>query len=208
MKFPTSDYHTMTVEDADTTKTLAKAAKQRDERKFNEILIIDTDCHHYENESLAEIAEFIEDPVLKQTAKAETSGVTDRPTSLIPGNIGNQVLSGRITRTGLRKVERTEAGIAHRDAQLTLRSMNAMGVDYACLFPTPMLTLGLHPQVEVEVELSRAYNRWLTENILTQEPRIKAMPYLPFGDPEATYRTVKEFGDKKGVVGFLVRSVR
>src|ERR1051325_1173130 len=92
--FPTSDYHTMTVEDTDTSKTLAKAARQRDDRKLNEMLIIDSDCHHFETEALAEIIEFLEDPVMKQTAKAEISGRTERTTTLIPGNIGNQVLSG------------------------------------------------------------------------------------------------------------------
>ena len=34
------------------------------------------------------------------------------------------------------------------------------------------------------------------------------MLYLPFNDPEAAYKTVKEFGDKKGVVGFMVTSPR
>ena len=83
-----------------------------------------------------------------------------------------------------------------------------MGVDYSCLFPTPMLFLGLHPQVEVETALCRAYNRWLCERILAHEPRIVSMLYLPFNDPERAYRTVKDFGDKKGVVGFMVTSPR
>src|SRR5262249_47324241 len=82
----------------------------------------------------------------------------------------------------------------------------AMGVDYSCLFPTPMLFLGLHPQVEVEVAMCRAYNRWLCERILAVEPRIISMLYLPFNDPEAAYKTVKDFGDKKCVVGFMVTS--
>ncbi len=30
------------------------------------------------------------------------------------------------------------------------------------------------------------------------------MLYLPFNDPEACYRMVKEFGDKKGVIGFMI----
>ena len=30
------------------------------------------------------------------------------------------------------------------------------------------------------------------------------MLYLPFNDPEACYKTVQEFGDKKGVIGFMV----
>ena len=71
-----------------------------------------------------------------------------------------------------------------------------------------MLHLGLHPQVEVEVALARAYNRWLVERVLADEPRIRSMLYLPFNDPAATLPMVKEFGDKKGVVGFMVTSTR
>ena len=83
-----------------------------------------------------------------------------------------------------------------------------MGVDYCCMFPTPMLFLGLHPQIEVEAAMCDAYNAWLCERILAQEPRIVSMLYLPFNDPEAAYKTVKKFGDKKGVVGFMVTSPR
>ena len=35
-----------------------------------------------------------------------------------------------------------------------------------------------------------------------------SMLYLPFNDPDASYKIVQEFGDKKGVVGFLVTSAR
>ena len=49
-----------------------------------------------------------------------------------------------------------------------------------------MLQLGLHPQVEVEVALARAYNRWLSERVLAHEPRIRSMLYLPFNDPDAS----------------------
>jgi uncharacterized protein len=208
MKFPNSDIHTMDIQEADTEQILANAAKQRDRNKFKEFLIIDSDCHHYETDSLAEIAEFIEDPVVKQNAKLETSVGSGRITSLLPPRVGEQNLSGRITRYSLRSHEKTDVGNGRRPAQLTLRGMNAMGVDYGNLFPTPMLSLGLHPQGEVENQLSWAYNRWVTEKIISQEPRILAMPYLPFNDPDAAYRTVKEFGDRKGVVGFLVTSVR
>ncbi len=208
MKFPITDMHMMDIEEADTTKILANAGKQRDEKKLNDFLIIDADCHHYETDSLREIVEFIEDPVVKQQAKLETSIGSGVVTSLLPGRVGEQNLRGRVTRYSLRKAEKTDVGNGRRPAQLTLRAMNAMGVDYGNLFPTPMLSLGLHPEGEVENQLSWAYNRCITEKVLSQEPRILAMPYLPFNDPEAAYRTVKKFGDRKGVVGFLVTSVR
>ena len=84
--------------------------------------------------------------------------------------------------------------------------MDAMGVDMACMFPTPMLNLSNCPRIEVEVAMARAYNRWLCDNILADDPRIKSMLYLPFHDPEATYQIVEEFGDRKGVIGFMVTS--
>jgi predicted TIM-barrel fold metal-dependent hydrolase len=84
--------------------------------------------------------------------------------------------------------------------------MDALGVDMAILFPTPMLNLANCPRHEVELELAWAYNSWLCDNILAHAPRIKSMLYLPFNDPDACYETVKEFGHRKGVVGFMVTS--
>jgi predicted TIM-barrel fold metal-dependent hydrolase len=117
-------------------------------------------------------------------------------------------MGGRIPRYGLRSLETAPGAKDERDIPLTKRWMDAVGVDVAVLFPTPMLALGVHPQVEVEVALSRAYNRWLCERVLAREPRLVSMLYLPFNDPEATFQFVKEFGEKKGVVGFLITSTR
>jgi hypothetical protein len=83
-----------------------------------------------------------------------------------------------------------------------------MGIDYTVAFPTPMLLLGMHPQAEVEVALGRAFNRWLIEELLPREPRIKAMMYLPFNDPEACVDVVEEFAGAPGVIGFTVVSTR
>ena len=41
--------------------------------------------------------------------------------------------------------------------------MDALGLDYQVVFPTPMLTLGMHPQDDIEVALGAAYNKWLVE---------------------------------------------
>src|SRR5262249_31718368 len=98
------------------------------------------------------------------------------------------------------------AGGKHRDIAMTLEGMDAMGVDYSCLFLTPMLVLGLHPQVEFATTMCLADNRWLCHRNLADEPRTVSILYLPFNDPEAAYETVKGSGDKKGVVGFMVTS--
>ena len=208
MELPTSDVLKQSVESFDTSKLLGHAAKQRDARNYAAFPIVDIDSHHYENESFGEVIPFIEDPVMKQTALAYSGGGVGAQANFVVRGVGYQDVAGRVTRYPLRKIEKTPADGTHRDVHLTLRWMDAMGVDYACLFPTPMLSLGLHPQVEVESAMAWAYNRWLTEVLIPQEPRINTMIYVPFNDPEAAYRTVKEFGDRKGVIGFMVTSVR
>jgi uncharacterized protein len=206
MELPLSHHRRMSVEEFDTRIVLAHAAKQARERGYQNFPIIDVDSHHFETESFSEIVKYIDDPVLRQLLEA-SSIAGYRGVGALPAGLGYQDYGGRIMREPLRKLERTEPK-PHRDVTLTRRWMDSMGVDIAILFPTPMLHLGLHPQVEVEVALSHAYNRWLVEHVLADEPRIRSMLYLPFNDPAATYRVVKEFTGKPGVVGFMVTSNR
>ena len=58
----------VTVEELNTTKLLAHASEQAKQRKFEDILIVDSDAHHYESEHMDEILPFMENEVLKQLA--------------------------------------------------------------------------------------------------------------------------------------------
>lgn len=195
----------ISVEELNTTKLLAHARQQADQRKFDDMLIVDVDAHHYETENYGEIFEYMENPVYKHLTK---SGRAKARHSVVPGQIGYQDMGGRVTRYPLRHSEKTEPGKI-RDVQLGLRWMDAMSVDYSCLFPTGMLNIGLHPQVEMEVDLCWAYNRWLTDKVLPESGgRIYSMLSLPFSDPDAALKHVEYFGDKPGVTGFMVTTVR
>jgi len=209
MELPTGNekFFRMSVDSFQTEKLLQNAARQRDRRKLDDVLIVDVDAHHYESESMAEIMEYLEDPVMRQLAKS-SGQVGQRGNMFGLSRVGYQDIGGRVTRYPLRKLETTPGDGLHRDVHLSHRWMDSMGVDYVCLFPTPMLALAMHPQPEVEVGLARAYNRFLTERILPHSERIKSMLYLPFNDHAAAYKMVKDFGDKKGVIGFMVTGVR
>jgi predicted TIM-barrel fold metal-dependent hydrolase len=202
---PRNEVRTPRFDQYSTSKYLEHASEQARKRNYNDFLIVDVDAHHYENESYKEVFSYIDSPVNRRAAMESTK--RGGRSSMMYGQVGYQDISGRITRHELRKLEKT-APDTHRDIAMTKAWMDAMGVDYACLFPTPMLFLGLHPQVEIEVAMAQAYNRWLCERILGEEPRLISMLYLPFNDPEAAYRTVQEFGHRKGVVGFMVTSPR
>jgi predicted TIM-barrel fold metal-dependent hydrolase len=190
-----------TLEHYDTTQALAHANEQAIQRKYEDFLIVDVDSHHYESEAFHEIVEYIDDPVLRQNASHQ--GLA-KP-GLGVGNGSYQELNGRIIRYRGRRKEKVPPK-PHRDITLMRRWMDAMGVDIACLFPTPMLNLSLSPNVAVQTGLAWGYNRWLCERILAEEPRIKSMIYLPFHDPEACIKTVEYFTGKPGVIGFMVTS--
>lgn len=205
MEMPPNEVRKLSFEEFTTTQFLQHASTKARDRNYQDFLIVDVDGHNYESESYKEVFRYIENPVIRRAAVESTK--RGGRSGLMNSQVGYQDIGGRITRHELRRHEKTPSD-THRDIVMTKRWMDAMGIDYACLFPTPMLFLGLHPQVEVEVALCRAYNRWLCEEVMAKEPRIVSMLYLPFNDPEAAYQTVKDFGDKKGVVGFMVTSPR
>jgi predicted TIM-barrel fold metal-dependent hydrolase len=193
------------------TSTLDQLAHARAgalKRGFQDWLLVDIDSHHVEVVSWNEIVKHIEDPVIRDQAmnsarkiEGGTYGLNGEP------GLKYQDVGGRIPHQGGLR-EAVEDKSVHRDVTLSRRVMDSLGIDYQILFPTPMLLLGLHPQPEMEVYLGRAYNRWLIENILSVDDRIKTLAYLPFGVPEEAERTIEEFTGKPGVMGFCVTSTR
>jgi predicted TIM-barrel fold metal-dependent hydrolase len=195
----------VTVEELNTSRLLAHARKQAVQRKLDDMLIVDVDAHHYENEHFGEILPFMENDVFRQLAMSTRA--KSRAT-FTPLTIGYQDTGGRVTRYPLRSSEKTPDG-TFRDVELGHRWMDAMSVDYSCLFPTGMLSIGLHPQTEMEVQLCWAYNRWLTEKVLPESGgRFYSMLCLPFSDPDESLRQVETFGDRKHVGGFMITTVR
>jgi predicted TIM-barrel fold metal-dependent hydrolase len=199
MNVHANNFRDLAAAEFDTTTLLAHAADQAIERRYEDFCIVDVDCHHYETEAFNEILQYMEDPVIRHEAKYQ--GTARGGIASADGSY--QEIGGRITRYPGRRIEKVPP-TPHRDITLMRRWMDAMGVDIACMFPTPMLNLASCPRVEVEVAMAQAYNRWLCEKILGEENRFKSMLYLPFNDPDACYKTVLEFADRKGVIGFMV----
>jgi predicted TIM-barrel fold metal-dependent hydrolase len=196
----------VTVDELNTTRLLAHARQQAHQRKLDDMVIVDVDAHHYENEHMKDILPFMENDVLRQLAMAQ--GMKGGRGTLMPQQIGYQDVGGRVTRYPLRSSEKFAPG-QHRDVQLGHRWMDAMGVDYSCLFPTGMLNIGLHPQKEMEVDLCWAYNRWVTEKVLPESGgRMFSMLSLPFSNPDESLRQVETFGHREGVGGFMITAVR
>ncbi len=104
----------VSVDELNTTRLLAHATQQAHKRKFDDMLIVDVDSHHYENEHFGEILPFMENDVLRQL---EPVGPRQGRASsgIVPGQTGfTQDMGGRVTRYPMRSTEKTAGGQAAR----------------------------------------------------------------------------------------------
>lgn len=193
----------------DTREILAHARQQAEERRLQDYVIVDVDSHHVEIQYWDEVVEYIENPVIRTQAKEYHKSRVGAPPYGMYGNLGMryQDVGGRIAHQSDRRETVEEPGV-HRDVVLTRRAMESIGIDYMVVFPTGMLQLGMTPQTDMEVLLSRAYNRWMVEKLLKADSRIKSLLFLPVSEPDAALRMVEEFAGEPGVIGFMVTSVR
>lgn len=186
---------------------LDNAEREMRRRGLYDIPIVDCDSHCYETVCLPEIVAYIENPNVRRSFEFNSPLIIEP--GLISGNMGDRTVGGRLHAGGAVSGDKEvyplgEGGELHPVAATTLRSMDAMAIDYSILFPTPMLNLGLNPDLKVREELTWAFNRWLVEDVVSTDPRLLAMPLLPIHEPEQCLRTIRAFADRPGVVGFMI----
>jgi len=190
----------------DTRDILSHATVQAE--AMEDYFLVDIDAHVTETTFWNEILELIDNDVIREMGQAMASrpGVSTALLNVQPG-VAFQNVHGRIPHQLALSEPVDDAG-CHRFTVLARRAMDAMGLDYQVVFPTPMLVLGMHPQDDIEAAVGRAYDRWMVERILPEDERIKGLLYLPFNSPKACEEIVRDFGDAKGVIGFTVTCTR
>src|SRR5215213_902098 len=190
MEFPSSGLKPLTIEEFDTTRHLAHAARQASARGFDKMTLVDADTHHDETGSFREMFDYIDSTVERQKARANTN---EGRLPMIPHNISYADNGGRVQRFAARKLEKTPANV-HRDITLTRRSMVAMGATYGVLYPTASMRLSTQPKRDWELSLTLAYNRGLANDLLPQETQLKGMLYLPLHHPVDCAEMIEERG--------------
>ena len=96
----------VSVEELNTTNCWPMRGKQAVQRKFDDMMIVDVDAHHYENENYGEILPFMENDVLRQLT---IGGRGKSRRAIVPGRHGYQDMGGRVTRYPMRGSEKTDA---------------------------------------------------------------------------------------------------
>ena len=191
----------------DTRDILAHATRQSE--SYEDYFLVDIDAHVTETSFWPEILASIDNEVIRQMGEGNAArpGVANHSLLNHSPGIAHQHVYGRIPHQQA-LLEKVDGSDVHRFTELARRGMDALGLDYQIVFPTPMLTLGMHPQDEIEAALGGAYNKWLVERILPEDDRLKGLLYLPFNTPEACVEQVEKYADADGVIGFAVCSTR
>ncbi len=187
---------------------LANAAREALRHKLSDYFVVDCDAHHYEGLTLANLVPFVDHPTIRRRLESYLKrSATGRSGNFLPTVIGNQEVAGRLRRYYTAPEGAGDGGVPAEVARFRY-AMRQMGADYALMYPTNMLHIGMHPEVEVEVAVTWAYARWMTECVLPCDSSIKTLLLLPFNDDAASLRMVEEFSERPGVVGFMVSSLR
>ena len=96
----------VTIEELNTTRLLSHARKQAHQRNLDDMVIVDVDAHHYENESFDEFLPYMENDVLRQLSLSSRS--KNNRAGISPTQVGYQDMGGRVTRYPMRSSEKTE----------------------------------------------------------------------------------------------------
>jgi uncharacterized protein len=194
----------------DSRDILAAAVRAQKQFGLKDYFIVDVDSHHVETDSWDEVLAHIDDPVLRYNGQAIAANwPIARKMALhneVPG-LMFQDCQGRIPHQATlgEPVEETDV---HRDVTLIRRGMDSFGFDLQVVFPQPMLEIGLHPNPEIAAQLVLAYNRWFVKDILPKDSRMRSLLALPFEDPDACLKTIREHADNPSVLGFMITSQR
>ena len=191
----------------DTRDILAHATRQAE--SMEDYFLVDIDAHVTETSFWPEILASIDNEVIRQMGQAIAGRPGSGNVALLNNSPGilYQHVYGRIPHQQA-LLEKVENKGSHHFVELARRSMDALGLDYQVVFPTPMLTLGMHPQDDIEAAIGAAYNKWLVERILPEDQRLKGMIYLPFNTPEACVEEVKKYAGVDSIIGYSVVSTR
>ena len=82
----------VSIEELNTGQLLAHASRQARERRLDEVLVVDVDSHHYENECYDEFLPYIENDVLRQlvlAGRAMAAAIGEQVHGVLPWVPGN-----------------------------------------------------------------------------------------------------------------------
>ena len=78
--------------------------------------------------------------------------------------------------------------------------LDELDVDYAIVNGGSIFLASCLPNTQVVAGISIGYNRWLTEEWLPRDARLRGALMVPSQEPELAAQIIRDFGDKPGIV--------
>ncbi len=99
----------------------------------------------------------------------------------------------------------TEIRPAAYDAKARLADLDTEGIAVSVLYPTFLLGIQGHRDVDFAEVQCRAYNDWLVDHVAKGEGRLFGVGIVPQQDIERTAAEIRRLGRLDGIVGALIR---
>jgi predicted TIM-barrel fold metal-dependent hydrolase len=99
----------------------------------------------------------------------------------------------------------TEVRPAAYNVKPRLEDMSADGIDQSVLYPTMLLGIQSHPDVEFADVQCRAYNDWVSDHVADSDRRLYGVAVLPQQDIGRTAAEILRVAAKPGIVGVFIR---
>ncbi len=203
-----NEVRSLTPDDFPRRKSLAHASQQARERNYQDFLIVDVDSHHYESESYEDVFSVYREPGhaprrrWKPIQAPRPLGVPQQP-----GRLSGHRRPHHPARAAQASTSR--ATKQHRDIVMTLRMDGRDGRRLRLPVPDADAVSG-------PASAGRGRGRACAAPITAGSARRFSRTSRASSRcsicrstiPRPAYRTVQDFGDKKGVVGFMVTSPR
>jgi predicted TIM-barrel fold metal-dependent hydrolase len=158
------------------------------------VLTIDADAHVLETEQTWEYMDGAARKYRPQIVGA-TSGDSKDEYWMVDGTL--RLKSGNVGRNT------PQASREMRDVSIRLKHMDELGVTIQVLYPTLFL-IPLTPRPEVELALSRSYNRWLADIWKQEQTRVRWAAVVPAMTMDQALAEAR-FGKENGACGIFMR---
>ncbi|MHB1908506.1 MAG: amidohydrolase family protein [Nitrososphaerales archaeon] len=183
---------------------LDNAVKQAEERKLDELFIVDADCHQREPFEL--IARYMNSPFREMLLKPD-----EEDDSFLSRH--NRGVDGKYFHSKTRNGRRIRSEVSFPKPQppeelieVFTKRMYDLGIKRSIIFPTPLMYLAMDPNHEFEVSATNAYIDFMLEHFLGKYKEMLSPVCLPVNSPDKAAELIDRVGKEKGVIGAMVPS--
>jgi hypothetical protein len=161
-------------------------------------MLVDCDIH-VGYDSLLDLVGYMDGPTRELVVNCGTNGLgmPSYPWYHPTGWLRNDAYDRESTEVGAQLVGQTLE-------QVREKALDASDITYGILTPDEAAAFSIIPNGVLAAHLCRAYNEWLLERWLLEEPRLRGLLVVPAQHPEAAAAEIRRLGGRDEFVGVFL----